>query len=441
MEDSGAAITKRGDLPGWRAWTQWARANGLSEIPASGTSVAAYITELAAAGASRSIIQAAKSAISSSHRHAGFWDPTLGYSIDHSNVGSGDALERHGEGVVLSRLVPRAAGSAGCIPSKFLRNLRRRQSPSYSTDLGEAWVGDSRQLLKKIDSESIDLVITSPPYGLVKQKAYGNQSQEDYVRWFRPFAREIFRVLKPEGSFVLNVAGAWQKGQPTRALYPYRLVLDLCEPSLRRKDPPKFFLAQEFYWLNPAKIPNPVQWANVKRERVKDAVEPIWWFSKSPHPKANNRNVLVPYSDHMQRLLKTGKYNIGARPSGWNISKVWGKDNGGAIPSNFEADDALDFLFNVLVVSNTASNDSLRKSMRKAGNNAHPAMFPTALPEFFVRMLTNEGDVVLDPFSGSNATGWVADRLGRRWVSIDVDPEYVENSRLRWPLTTERTDS
>ena len=237
------------------------------------------------------------------------------------------------------------------------------------------------------------------------------------------------------------MAGAWQRGQPTRALYPYRLVLDLCEPGPRRKAFPIFFLAQEFYWLNPAKIPNPVQWANVTRERVKDAVETIWWFSKSPHPKANNRNVLVPYSSHMQRLLRTGKYHGGARPSGWHISKVWGRDDGGAIPSNFEADDALNYLFNVLVVSNTSSNDPLRKSMKEEGNSAHPAMFPTALPEFFVRMLTNEGDVVLDPFSGSNATGWVADRLSRKWISMDIDPEYVQNSRLRWPSTSRKIES
>lgn len=441
MTDLGAAFSKDWDPPSWHAWTEWARANGLSELPASGTSVAAYIAELVAADASGTTIQTAQCSISSAHRHAGFCDPTPGGLIDHGIVENGHALDRHGEGMALLGLVPRVAGSASCAPSKFLIKLRRRQCPCYSTDLGEAWVGDSRQLLKKIDSESIDLVITSPPYGLVKQKAYGNENQEDYVRWFRPFAKEIYRVLKPEGSFVLNVAGAWQKGQPTRALYPYHLVLDLCDPSPRRKDPPKFFVAQEFYWFNPAKIPNPVQWANVKRERVKDAVEPILWFSKSPHPKADNRNVLVPYSDHMQRLLKTGKYNSGARPSGWNISKVWGTDNGGAIPPNFKTDDALDFLFNVLVVSNTASNDRLRKSMKKAGNDAHPAMFPTALPEFFVRMLTNEGDIVLDPFSGSNATGWVADRLRRRWVSIDVNPEYVENSRLRWPLTDERTNS
>ena len=153
---------------------------------------------------------------------------------------------------------------------ELTRNLRPRQVPLYSTEFGEAWVGDSRKLLKKIRDESIDLVITSPPYGLVKKKEYGNENQEDYVKWFRPFAREIHRVLKPTGSFVINIAGAWQKGQPTRALYPYRLILDLCEPDRRRKSAPVFHLAQEFYWLNPAKIPNPVQWANVTRERAKE---------------------------------------------------------------------------------------------------------------------------------------------------------------------------
>lgn len=316
--------------------------------------------------------------------------------------------------------------------SEFLVGLSARHKPHYVTSLGEAWVGDSRKLLREIEDCSIDLVVTSPPYGLVKKKEYGNESQEDYVRWFRPFARQIHRVLKPTGSFVLNVAGAWQKGMPTRSLYPYRLILDLCEPSARRKDPPAFHLAQEFYWLNPAKLPNPMQWANVKRVRVKDAVEPIWWLSKTPHPKANNRNVLVPYSEHMQRLLKTGKYNSGIRPSGWNISQVWARDNGGAIPSNFESDDALAYLFNVLVVSNTSSNDVHRKSVKKSGVKAHPAMFPSALPDFFIRLLTEEGDKVLDPFAGSNATGAVADGLGRKWVSFDISEEYVDASRFRW---------
>ena len=316
--------------------------------------------------------------------------------------------------------------------SNFLNHLSARQSPHYATGLGEAWVGDSKKLLKKIDDESIDLVVTSPPYGLIKKKAYGNENQNDYVRWFRPFAQELHRVLKPTGSLVINISGAWQKGQPTRAMYPYRLLLDLCEPDRRRKSAPVFHLAQEFYWFNPAKIPNPVQWTNVTRERAKDAVEQVWWLSKSPRPKASNRKVLVPYSEHMERLLKTGRYNSGPRPSGWNISDGWAKNNGGAIPPNFSSEDAVNYLFNVLVVANTSSNDGLRRRVKHTGGNPHPAMFPSALPEFFVQMLTDEGDRVLDPFAGSNTTGWVADRLKRQWISIDIKEEYVESSRFRW---------
>ncbi len=392
----------------------------------------------------------ARAAIGAYHRDAGETDPTTGECVKRALSGmlSGDAFPHSEVGIINSQRatsttesldqqpVPTALGSGisvqSCANSRLLKRLKSSQSPLYATDFGEAWVGDSRKLLKQINDQSIDLVVTSPPYGLLKKKEYGNEDQRDYVKWFRPFARELHRVLKRQGSLVINIGGAWQKGQPTRALYPYRLMLDLCDPDQRRKSPPVFHLAQEFYWLNPAKLPNPVQWANVTRERVKDAVEPVWWLSKDPHPKACNRKVLVPYSEHMQRLLKTGKYNSGARPSGWNISEVWAKDNGGAIPSNFESDDALNLLFNVLVVSNTSSNDALRKAVKDAGRGAHPAMFPSALPEFFIRMLTDEGDTVLDPFAGSNATGWVADTLRRRWIAIDVDEGYVDISRLRW---------
>ena len=318
-------------------------------MPASACSVATYLAFRAEAGATSSTIKMVRAAIAAYHRDAGQPDPTSAEKIrriiaDMANgkrtaqtptatcalesVTSSPTETLDGESCPHQlQLEPSAKGctSRRHVNSVFLKGMGPRQVPLYATDMGEAWAGDSRKLLRQIEDESIDLVLTSPPYGLVKKKEYGNESQEDYVRWFRPFAKEIHRVLKPEGSFVLNIAGAWQKGQPTRALYPYRLVLDLCEPNTRRKTPPVFHLAQEFYWLNPAKIPNPVQWANVTRERVKDAVEPIWWFSKSPHPKASNRNVLVPYSEHMQRLLRTGKYNGGTRPSGWNISKVWGR--------------------------------------------------------------------------------------------------------------------
>ena len=160
--------------------------------------------------------------------------------------------------------------------------------------MGEAWHGDSRSLLKRLPDESVDLIFTSPPYALLRKKSYGNETEQDYVRWFRPFARQFHRVLKNTGSLVINLGNTWIKGQPTRSLYPYRLLLDLCDPPSRRRSP-RFHLAQEFFWLNPAKIPNPAQWVNVERVRVKDAVEPIWWLSKTPRPKSDNTKILVQY--------------------------------------------------------------------------------------------------------------------------------------------------
>ena len=222
--------------------------------------------------------------------------------------------------------VPRAT-------SPFFRNLQARQNVVYAREQGEAWAGDSSALLSCLPPESVDLILTSPPYPLLKKKAYGNKSEHDYVSWMRTFASAFHRVLKPEGSLVLNLGGVWMQGKPVRSLYPYRLLLELCEPA--NPTDPCFFLAQEFYWLNSAKLPNPVQWVNVDRVRVKDAVEPIWWLSKTEHPKADNRKVLIAYSKHMERLLATNRYNRGPRPSGWVASDKWGKDNGGAIPPNF----------------------------------------------------------------------------------------------------------
>ena len=314
--------------------------------------------------------------------------------------------------------------------SRFFKELTGRR-PAYARPLGEAWCGDSRILLKRIPDESIDLVITSPPYALLRSKEYGNEPEHRYVRWFRPFAKQIHRILKPEGSFVLNLGGVWKSGLPIRSLYQYQLLLDLCEPSPTRRNPPVFFLAQEFYWFNPAKLPGPVQWVNVERIRVKDAVEPIWWLSKTDKPKANNRAVLNPYSKHMQRLIKTQQYNRGPRPSGWVASDHWGRNNGGAIPANFLTQDGL-ALFNVLVESNTSSNDLMRRKLREEGLKPHPAVFPLSLPEFFIQMTTCEKDIVLDPFCGSNSTGFIAEKLGRQWISIDIHREYLDASKTRW---------
>jgi site-specific DNA-methyltransferase (cytosine-N4-specific) len=284
--------------------------------------------------------------------------------------------------------------------------------PAYKTDLGAAYLGDSREILAALPEESVDLVLTSPPYALHFKKEYGNVSKQDYGDWFLPFARQIHRVLKPTGSLVLNIGGSYNPGTPTRSLYHFKLLIALVEEV-------GFHLAQECFWHNPAKLPAPAEWVTVRRHRIKDSVEYVWWLSKTPWPNADNRNVLVPYSPDMERLIRKG-YRPKTRPSGHNITHKFQANRGGAIPSN------------VIARGNNESNSEYIKACRDAGLKVHPARFPSALPEFFIKLCTQPGDVVLDPFAGSNTTGFVAQSLGRRWLAVEIDPEYVRASGLRF---------
>lgn len=285
--------------------------------------------------------------------------------------------------------------------------------PLYRTRLGDAYCDDGLALLRRLPTGSIDLVITSPPFALRRKKSYGNVSAEKYVEWFWPFAQQIARVLKKNGSFVLDIGGSWNKGEPTRTLYHFDLLLKLCGPG------GLFSLAQEFYWYNPAKMPAPAQWVTIERVRVKDAINPIWWLAKSARPKASNRRVLKPYTKSMENLLTRG-YNAGPRPSGHVVSAKWGRRQKGAIPTN------------VIIASNTRSTDPYLKGCRTYELEVHPARFVPDVPEFFIRFLTKLGDLVLDPFAGSNVVGEVAERLGRRWISVEIKKEYVVGSAFRF---------
>ena len=301
--------------------------------------------------------------------------------------------------------------------------------PYYETDLGSAYLEDAVQVLRSVPEASVNLVVTSPPYALHFKKAYGNVNKQDYVNWFLPFAREILRVLRPDGSFVLNIGGSYNKGAPTRSVYVYKLLIELVETV-------GFELAQEFFWYNPAKLPMPAEWVTVRRIRVKDAVEHVWWLSKSPWPKADNRNVLRSYSEDMLRLNRRG-VRATVRPSGHNIKTSFDKiEAGGAIPPNVfeEPSDLLKF-------GNNAANDSYTLQCKESGIKIHPARFPASLPEFFMKFLTDEGDVILDPFAGSNTTGAVAEAMGRRWIAIESIEEYLAASKFRFPqLTPQKLD-
>ena len=283
-------------------------------------------------------------------------------------------------------------------------------TPTYSTPLGRAHQGDARDLLAHVADASINLVFTSPPFALRRQKAYGNVAAADYIEWFWPIAEHIHRILTPDGSFVMELGGAWNPGSGTRSMFPYEFLVRLGT---------KFHLAQDFYWHNPSRLPTPAEWVTIRRTRVKEAVTHVWWLSKSTEPQADNRRVLVPYSKSMKRLLKDG-YKPAMRPSQHEIGPHFQKDNGGAIPPN------------ILTIPNTRSHDEYIFRCRAAGLPIHPARFPKELPEFFIRFLTSEGDTVLDPFAGSNTTGQVAENLGRKWISIELDPDYVAGSKLRF---------
>jgi DNA modification methylase len=301
------------------------------------------------------------------------------------------------------------------------------KEPSYCTTYGAAFLGDSLELLKHVPDSSVELVFTSPPYALQFKKEYGNAQKADYVEWMLPFAKEILRVLKDDGSFVLNIGGSYNQGSPTRSLYHFHLLIALVEKL-------GFHLAQECFWYNPAKMPAPAEWVTVRRVRVRDSVEYVWWLSKTPWPKASNLSVLKEYSPDMIRLNKNGVKSA-VRPSGHIIRSTFDKIHaGGSIPPNvIEAIFDTDLLSeSMLKFGNNASNDAYTKRCKELGLKMHPARFPTALPEFFVRMLTDEGDLVVDPFAGSNTTGVVAEKLGRNWIAFERVPEYVEASRSRF---------
>lgn len=279
----------------------------------------------------------------------------------------------------------------------------------YRTDLGHAYCLDSLEGMRLLPDKSVNAIITSPPFALLRQKAYGNMAEGQYVEWFMEFAKEFHRILRDDGSLVIEIGGAWMPGKPVRSIYQFDLLVRLVREL-------KFELAEDFYWHNPAKLPGPAEWVTIQRIRVKDSISNIWWLCKTSKAKANNRNVLQEYSDSQRRLMKSGKYNQGIRPSGHHIGDKFATDNGGAIPSN------------LIVVANTRSADGYQDYCRQHGLTVHPARFPAEIPDFFIRFLTDPGDLVLDPFAGSNLTGASAEGLGRRWLAFDLEDEYLEGS-------------
>lgn len=284
----------------------------------------------------------------------------------------------------------------------------------FTTDKGVALWASCDDGVGMIDDGSLQLIFSSPPYPLLREKAYGNRAANEYVDWLLRLVEKWPRKLTRDGSIVLNLADVFERGQPTLSLYQERLLIRL-EDELGLK------LCQRFAWQNPSKMPAPAEWVTVRRVRVKPGLEQLYWLSPNGNPYADNRQVLKPYSGSMLDRIKAGGEQGAERPSGHAIAAgAFGKNNGGAIPDN------------LIVAANTESNSEYIRLCKENGLPVHPARFPAALASFFIRMLTREGDTVWDPFGGSGTTAKEAEKLKRFWITTEMMREYVEGMRLRF---------
>ena len=249
--------------------------------------------------------------------------------------------------------------------------------------------GDCEVLLRDVPDACVDLIVTSPPYADSRRRTYGGVHPDDYVAWFLPRAGQFRRVLKPEGTFILNVKERVAEGE--RHTYVLELIL-----ALRRQG---WLWTEEFIWHK--KNCYPGKWPN----RFRDAWERCLQFNKQKRFRMFQEQVMVPMGgwaeSRLRNLSSTDRQRDPSRVGsgfGKNVSNWLGRER--AYPTN---------------VLHLAT---------ECGNKNHSAAFPRALPDFFIRCFTQPGDLVLDPFMGSGTTALAAKSLGRHWLGVDADPEY-----------------
>jgi len=324
--------------------------------------------------------------------------------------------------------------------------LPRTENCAYRAHGGAYYVGDSKKVLTskpfKRLAGKVQLILTSPPYPLNEKKSYGNLTGETYLKWVESLATVFSDLLSDDGSIVMELGNSWEPNRPVQSLLALEALL-----AFTKAQGAGLRLIQQFVCYNPSRLPSPASWVTVRPLRTVDSFTHVWWLAKTDYPKADNRKVLRPYSDAMKSLLKRGSYNSGARPSEHHVSeKGFLKDRGGSIPHNFFELEPMDSdrpvrLPNAFSLSNTASTDFFHRACRERDIVPHPARMPAGLASFFIEYLTDRGDLVLDPFGGSNTTGYAAALSSRRWVAIDAQKDYVEQSKLRFldPLLNETT--
>lgn len=322
--------------------------------------------------------------------------------------------------------------------SKIVNEMEMPTVKMYTSKLGRLIEGDSIGLLSEELKEDlkgkVNLIVTSPPFPLNNKKQYGNEKGEEYLKWFVDLAPVFSELLSEDGSLVIEIGNSWESERPVQSLLHLECLFGLVKhPTANLR------LIQEFICYNPSKLPSPAQWVTVNRLRTVDSYTHVWWLAKSDFPKADNSRVLRPYSKSMKVLLKKQNYNSGKRPSEHHISeKGFLTDHGGSISHNFFEMEPLDekrdvrLPHSVLSFSNTNSNDYFLRTCRENGVTPHPARMSGGLVNFFIQFLTDESDLVLDPFAGSNTTGYCAEKLNRKWVSFEVKDNYIEQAIIRF---------
>ena len=252
-------------------------------------------------------------------------------------------------------------------------------------------LGDSREVLKKIDDNLIDLIVTSPPYADRRKNTYGGIGTEEYVEWFLPISEQLLRVLKPTGTFILNIKEKAENGE--RSTYILELIL-----ALRKQG---WLWTEEFIWHKKNSYPG--KWPN----RFRDSWERVLQFNKARDFNMYQEAVMVPVGDwangRLKNLSETDKIRDNSKSGsgfGKNISN-WLKRS-------------MVYPNNVLQFATVCNNKN------------HSATFPEELPEWFIKLFTQPNDWVLDPFLGSGTTSEVSQRMGRNSIGIDIIPEYVE---------------
>lgn len=266
-----------------------------------------------------------------------------------------------------------------------------------STSINKIIEGDCLDVLKRMPSESIDLVFTSPPYADRRRYAYGGIRADEYNDWFVEIAYEIKRVLKPTGSFFLNIKAHAEDGQ--RHLYVYELVI-------RLKKEVGFRFIDDFVWTK-------IGFPGRLKGRFKNAHEPIFHFTKSKNFTHNPYAVGIPPKEESlkrARRKESGKPKSGSGMEGMRYDERM-RNMKLALPSNHI--------------------HAVQRSNQHTIESRHPAVFPEKLPDFFIKAFSNEGDVVLDPFGGSGTTAKMALLNNRKYIHIDIVEEYNDIARER----------